>query len=103
MEIIEESKNRSQSDCETFSKCGGCSLRHIKYEYTLELKKASVENTLKKALGREIKISEVLKMDKPYNYRNKFQIILVDRFNDIEPLTTKFWRFLERKVIKRNN
>ena len=73
MEIIEKSENRSQSDCGTFSKCGGCALRHINYDYTLEMKKISVENTLKKALGREIKISQVLKMDNPYNYRNKLQ------------------------------
>lgn len=36
-------------------------------------------------------------------HKNNFKVILVDRFNDIEPLTTKFWRFLERKVIKKNN
>ncbi len=73
IEIIEKSKYRIETDCNTFSRCGGCNLRHINYDYTLEIKKRSVESTLKKALGREIEITNVLKMDEPYNYRNKLQ------------------------------
>lgn len=74
LEILEKSENRVEDiDCETYSRCGGCMLRHVDYEKTLEMKKISVETTLKKALGREIEISEVLKMDEPYNYRNKLQ------------------------------
>ncbi|MBQ7409874.1 MAG: 23S rRNA (uracil(1939)-C(5))-methyltransferase RlmD [Clostridia bacterium] len=73
LEILEKSEYRNEADCETYSRCGGCMLRHVNYEKTLEIKKTSVETTLKKALGREIKISEVLKMNEPYNYRNKLQ------------------------------
>lgn len=74
IEILEKSEDRIEDiDCETFSRCGGCALRHVKYDKTLEMKKEAVETTLRKALGREVKISEVLKMDEPYNYRNKLQ------------------------------
>lgn len=74
IDILEKSENRvDEVDCMTFSRCGGCVLRHVDYDATLEMKKVAVETTLKKALGREIKVSEVLKMDKPYNYRNKLQ------------------------------
>lgn len=73
VEIIEKSEYRINCDCNTYSKCGGCNLRHIDYDYTMKIKKESVENTLKKALGREIKINEIIKMDKPYFYRNKLQ------------------------------
>ena len=73
LEILEKSEHRKETDCQTFSRCGGCNLRHTNYDYTLKIKKESVETTLKKALGRQIKISEVLKMDNPYNYRNKLQ------------------------------
>ncbi len=73
LEILEKSEYRNESDCNTFTRCGGCNLRHINYDYTLEIKKNSVESTLKKALGREIKIADILKMDEPYNYRNKLQ------------------------------
>ncbi len=73
IEIIEKSEHREESDCNTFSRCGGCNLRHINYDYTLDMKKNAVESTLRKALGREIKVENVLKMDEPYNYRNKLQ------------------------------
>ena len=83
IKVIEESENRiSQIDCETYFKCGGCSLRHIKYDYTLEMKKKSVQNTIKKALNREIEIDEIIKMDNPYYYRNKLQYpIGIDKEN----------------------
>ncbi len=73
IEILEKSKVRVEEDCGTYSRCGGCALRHIDYETTLKMKKNSVETTLRKALGREIEVKNVLKMDSPYNYRNKLQ------------------------------
>lgn len=74
LEILEKSENRVEEvDCETFSRCGGCMLRHVAYDATLEMKKEAVETTLRKSLGREIKVNEVLKMENPYNYRNKLQ------------------------------
>ena len=73
IQIIEKSQFRKESDCKTYYRCGGCNLRHIEYEKTLEMKKMSVENTLKKSLGRTIVISDVIKMDFPFYYRNKLQ------------------------------
>ena len=73
IEIIEPSENRIVSDCKTYLRCGGCSLRHVNYEKTIEMKKSAVENTLKKTLGKEVKISDVIKMENPYFYRNKLQ------------------------------
>ena len=73
LEILEKSKSRMMQDCKTYPKCGGCDLRHMNYETTLEIKKVAVENTLKKALGRTVKVDEVLKRDEPYYYRNKLQ------------------------------
>jgi len=73
IEILEKSAHRTSDKCDTYLKCGGCNLRHIDYDYTMKIKKESVENTLKKALGRNIQVDEVLKMDQPYFYRNKLQ------------------------------
>lgn len=73
LKIIESSQNRVNPDCDTYPKCGGCAMRHINYDITIEMKKNSVRATLKKALGRDIEISDVLKMENPYNYRNKLQ------------------------------
>lgn len=71
--IIKASDIRTISDCEAYSKCGGCNLRHIDYKASLEMKKNSVRNTLKKALKRDIAIDEIIGMEEPYYYRNKLQ------------------------------
>ena len=74
LEVIEKSENRVNCiDCETFLKCGGCTLRHMKYDYTIELKKKAVQETLRKSLNKEININEVIKMENPHYYRNKLQ------------------------------
>ena len=54
IEILQESLARVDIDCETYSRCGGCNLRHCDYKATMEMKKNSVQNTLSKALGRKI-------------------------------------------------
>ena len=72
-QIIIPSRERQNIDCETFSKCGGCALRHVTYEKTLDIKKNAVESTLRKTLGKDIKISNVISMETPYFYRNKLQ------------------------------
>ena len=73
IEILKKSEHRKNADCDTYEKCGGCTLRHMDYDYTIEIKKTAVENTLKKDLGKEIKIDEVIPMENPYFYRNKLQ------------------------------
>lgn len=73
LEVLKASPNRVISDCDTYSKCGGCNLRHIDYLASLEMKKQAVKNTLKKALKRDVEISEIIGMDNPCYYRNKLQ------------------------------
>ena len=73
IEIINPSEKRIESDCKTYKRCGGCNLRHIKYEETLKMKQAIIQNLVDKNLKQEIKVQEVLGMENPYNYRNKAQ------------------------------
>lgn len=73
LEIIKKSDVRVEADCNNFIRCGGCDLRHIKYEETLRLKKSIVKNCLYKALKREIEVKDVIGMKEPLNYRNKLQ------------------------------
>lgn len=72
-EIIKKSSSRCNVDCTTYTKCGGCNLRHIDYEKTLILKKTIVENNLKKAGLVNVKVNDCIGMENPYNYRNKLQ------------------------------
>lgn len=71
LEITKSSDDREEPLCENFSKCGGCTLQHMNYEAQLIHKENTVRNTLKKALGYEIEVNNVIGMGIPYNYRNK--------------------------------
>ncbi len=73
IQIIKESSNRVEAECEEYKKCGGCNLRHISYDYTLKIKKAIVENCLYKALNKNIEVHDVIGMENPLFYRNKLQ------------------------------
>lgn len=74
IEIIEKSPYRVESDCGTYKRCGGCSLRHIEYEETLNMKQRMVENLVRKTFSsNSIKVLPTLGMGNPYNYRNKAQ------------------------------
>lgn len=73
LEILKCSPNRVESDCATYKRCGGCSLRHIKYEETLRIKQNAVQSLINKTLKNKIKAEETLGMENPYFYRNKAQ------------------------------
>ena len=71
--IIKKSENRKESDCATYKRCGGCSLRHMTYEHTLKLKRQVVQNLVNKGLKKKVEVLEIIGMENPYNYRNKAQ------------------------------
>ena len=73
IEIIEKSESRSNSDCSSYGKCGGCNLRHMNYQETLNLKKSIVETNLKKSGIDGVEVKNCIGMENPYNYRNKLQ------------------------------
>lgn len=73
LDIIKPSPERVESDCSTYKRCGGCSLRHIKYEETLNMKRNAVQSLVNKTLNTNIIVEETLGMEYPYNYRNKAQ------------------------------
>lgn len=73
IDLLEKSIDRVESDCNTYKRCGGCSLRHIKYEKTLEMKQNAVQSLVNKILKKEIEVQKTLGMENPYYYRNKAQ------------------------------
>ena len=73
LEIIKKSEYRTESDCSTYKRCGGCNLRHIKYEQTLKMKQNAVQSLVNKTLKAKIRVQETLGMENPYFYRNKAQ------------------------------
>lgn len=73
VEIIEKSQARQDVDCNTYKRCGGCNLRHVKYEETLKMKQNAVQSLVNKTLKNKLQIKETVGMENPLNYRNKAQ------------------------------
>ncbi len=73
IEIIDKSEFRQDSDCLTYKRCGGCNLRHIKYEQTLKIKQNAVQSLVNKTLKNKIRVRETVGMKNPFYYRNKAQ------------------------------
>ena len=73
--IIAPSKDRIQSDCPVFGRCGGCSLRNMTYEAELKYKQNKVLQNLMRLGGFDADkfIFEPIISKEPNRYRNKAQ------------------------------
>ena len=83
IEILKKSDKRQKEDCKTYKQCGGCVLRHIEYQTTLEMKKNMVQSLVNKTLQEKIQVEPTIGMKKPVHYRNKAQYPLgIDKQNN---------------------
>ena len=73
IKILETSEDRVEPDCATYQRCGGCDLRHMTYDATLNLKRNTVQGLINKSLQNKIEAEKTMGMENPYNYRNKAQ------------------------------
>ena len=48
-------------------------MRHIDYEYTLDMKQNSVQSLVNKTLKKKINVEKTVAMGNPFHYRNKLQ------------------------------
>ena len=72
-EYIEKSPNRINSKCPFYEECGGCQLRHMSYEDTIDFKKNKLEEIMHKYAGIDPKI-EIIKSGNKDLYRNKIEV-----------------------------
>ena len=73
LEVIEPSGARVESDCPYFTRCGGCTYRHMSYEEELRLKKQRVQDNLARIGGSAVVVEEILGAADTLRYRNKAQ------------------------------
>jgi 23S rRNA (uracil1939-C5)-methyltransferase len=73
IDIIKKSPYRVEPDCVTYKRCGGCNLRHVDYEETLNMKQNAVQSLVNKTLKNKIEVKPTVAMGNPYHYRNKLQ------------------------------
>ena len=72
IDLIKPSNARKEKDCKSFPRCGGCSLRHISYNETLEIKRLNVQTLVNKMFPENnIIVEKTIGMDTPLYYRNK--------------------------------
>ncbi len=77
VEYITLSEKRTKSKCPFYEECGGCQLRHISYDDTIEFKKNKVLEILKKYADLEPK-PEIIKNKNREYYRNKIELQIKD-------------------------
>ena len=72
-ELLSPGEARVTPDCPVFSRCGGCSFCHIRYDAELDAKRLRVEDALRRIGGLDVSVSEILTTGQPARYRNKAQ------------------------------
>jgi len=82
-EIIKPSSSRREAPCPQFYYCGGCQLQHIDYKEQLRLKHINLEETLQRIGGIETEVSPIRGMNDPWFYRNKAQVPIGQKDNNI--------------------
>jgi len=68
---FDKSQNIKDGSCPYAKKCGGCDYQGIEYKKQLETKEAKV----KKLLKEFVKVSPIVGMENPYNYRHKVHAV----------------------------
>ncbi len=72
--IITPSPDRVTPDCPVYTKCGGCSLRHISYEAQLRAKEQFVKDAFTRIGGLSPEFLPIIRNTNINGYRNKLQI-----------------------------
>ena len=75
IESIEEpGPGRCRPDCPVCGPCGGCSLRHLRYEAECQAKTAFVRDAFARLGGLDVPVADVLPSPLVDRYRNKVQL-----------------------------
>lgn len=72
-----KSKDRIQAPCPIYDQCGGCQLQHLDYKAQLREKKDIVRQAFERHTSLQVDnlpLKETVGMDDPWNYRNKSQL-----------------------------
>ncbi len=73
IEVLTPSNERIKPRCCYFGKCGGCDLQHMSKDMQLELKRESVERSLRRNGGFDYDVPPVLSLNE-WGYRNKLSL-----------------------------
>ena len=77
LELKEPSKDRVEHFCPYYTKCGGCSLQHVSYEATADIKRDILMESITrytKINPRSFEVKPTILMQNPKNYRAKVNL-----------------------------
>lgn len=77
LNYISKSDARTKSRCPYYEECGGCQLRHLSYDDSLEFKKNKQLEILKKYAGLELETTVIKNKNRDF-YRNKIELQVRD-------------------------
>lgn len=84
LELLTPSPKRCDAECPAYKRCGGCQLRHVRYEEQLAIKKDIIENAMRRIGGfAEFKADSIEGMRLPDRYRNKMIFPVGDSDNGV--------------------
>lgn len=78
LKILSPSADRKKSPCKYSKVCGGCDFLTYKYEKSLEWKKSSVENKLRRISNINTNVSKIHSAEETTRYRNNMQFQVKD-------------------------
>ena len=77
LELKTPSKDRVEPFCPYYTKCGGCSLQHVSYEATRDIKRDILMESITrytKINPRSFEVKPTILMENPRNYRAKVNL-----------------------------
>jgi 23S rRNA (uracil1939-C5)-methyltransferase len=73
VDIIESAPERTEAGCPAFGRCGGCSLRHLRYDAQLRIKTEMLRAAFSKAAGADALPEIAIYPSPPDGYRDRAQ------------------------------
>jgi len=84
LNIVKASPDRVEPKCEIYYQCGGCQIQHLNYEAQLKVKHQQVVDAIERIGKQEnVVIHPTLGSENPWNYRNKMQVPVARKDNDV--------------------
>ncbi len=78
--ILKKSPARVAPPCPHYRMCGGCTALHMTYQESLQIKRQTVKDNLKRIGGIDVPVEDILSMETPFHYRNKTAMPVVNLF-----------------------
>ena len=96
VEVLTPSNERVKPRCCYFGKCGGCDLQHMSKAVQLEIKRTSVERSLRRNGGFDYDVPEVVSLN-DWEYRNKLSLPF--GVNGLDDVVVGFYEKRTHKVV----